>query len=95
MTNAFETLTTSPVETLRRLATFIGADADDEWLRAAAGLARPLSPRWTALSREDRVRLSDACAPGMRLLYGSLWDPAEPRLPELDRLPVLDVDRPQ
>jgi hypothetical protein len=67
----YEMLIRDPGAELRRLAAFIGVDPDPDWLRRAGELARPRPVRWTALPEPARHRLTEACAPGMELLYGS------------------------
>ena len=66
----YETLLAEPAEELRRLARFVGVAEDERWLRDAAALVRPTPHRWVTLPEDARRRLEDACAPGMRLLYG-------------------------
>src|SRR5215472_3289599 len=67
----YEALVAASAAELRRLATFVGVEADEEWLSNAATLVRPQPPRWTRLPAVQRRRLVEACAPGMQLLYGS------------------------
>jgi hypothetical protein len=66
----YEELVDRPADELRRLAAFIGVEADPGWLRRATALVRPRPSRWPALPEPDRRRLAVACAPGMELLYG-------------------------
>jgi len=68
---SYEALTADPQEELRRLAAFIGVDADPTWLGGAAAMVRTRPPTWTRLAEHERQRLVDACAPGMDLLYRS------------------------
>jgi putative sulfotransferase len=74
----YETLLAEPVATLRRLASFLEIAADEPWLEAAASLARRQPPRWTQLPEPERRELIEACAPGMRLLYGTETEIAGP-----------------
>jgi hypothetical protein len=67
----YELLIRDPAAQLRRLAAFIGVDPDPDWVHRAGELARPRPLRWTALPELARHRLTEACAPGMELLYGS------------------------
>lgn len=65
----FEDLVSRPRETLRTIADFFELDASDVWLERAAGLVRGVPPtRFDKLSTEEQRRLTEACAPGMRLL---------------------------
>jgi hypothetical protein len=70
----YEDLVDRPADELRRLAAFIGVEAEPGWLRRAAALLRPRPPRWTELPEPEQRRLADACAPGMELLYGTAVD---------------------
>jgi putative sulfotransferase len=67
----YETLLAEPAVALRRLASFLEIAPDEPWLERAAGLVRPRPPRWTQLPEPERRELVEACAPGMRLLYGT------------------------
>ncbi len=68
---SYEALTADPRGSLRRLAAFIGVAEDQEWVSAGAALVRPRPPRWLLLPADQQARLVEACAPGMRLLYGA------------------------
>jgi putative sulfotransferase len=67
----YETLVAEPVGELRRLARFLEIAEDAAWMERAVGLVRRQPPRWTRLPEPERRLLTEACAPGMRLLYGA------------------------
>lgn len=65
----FEDIVSSPRETLGRLVRWIGADFEDaDWIEAAAGIPRRTPSRWARLPEEERERLTEVCAPGLRRL---------------------------
>jgi len=69
----YEALIAEPAAELARLAAFIGVEAGAAWLDRASALARPRARRWRELPEDQLADLTEACAPGMRLLYGSVW----------------------
>jgi hypothetical protein len=71
---SYEDLVAKPRQTLLRLARFADLpSADADWLDRAMLLARPRSPRWTSLPRQQVSELTLVCEPAMRRLYGHSW----------------------
>ena len=71
---SYEDLVAEPRQALLRLERF--ADLPDTypgWLDRAVQLAKPRSPRWTALPHEQIHELTRVCEPAMRRLYGDSW----------------------
>lgn len=66
----FETLLADPKPELIRLAEFLGATPDPDWLGRAAALLDPsrVGGADELTSRTERLALADACLPGMRAL---------------------------
>jgi putative sulfotransferase len=65
----FEDLVADPHRELERLADFLEIGRDDDWITRAGMLVRGMPPlRFPDLSEEERERLEETCAPGMKLL---------------------------
>ena len=65
----FETTVESPREELRRFVEFVGEEfVNEDWLREAAAMPRSRPPARLRLAPDALARLTEACAPGQRLL---------------------------
>jgi len=65
----FEEVQSSPRDQLRRLIRFIDPSLEDEsWTEEAAGMIRPTRSKFTTLPPEQQRLLTEACAPGLKLL---------------------------
>jgi len=65
----YEDILARPRDELARLAEFMGAEyADADWLAQASLLPRPPRSNWRSLPPDQQRRLTEACAPGLRLL---------------------------
>ena len=65
----FESILRSPEKEMSRFIDFVGPGfADSGWLGRIAGLPRPKPPSWQRLDPEELAGLSNACAPGQRIL---------------------------
>ena len=65
----FEDIASSPRETLASLLRWIGTDFEDaDWIESAARIPRRLGSRWTRFPQEERERLTEVCAPGLKRL---------------------------
>jgi len=65
----FEDVQQAPREQLDRLIRFIDPSLRDEaWLDAMSAIPRPARSKFTALPEEEQRDVTEACAPGLRLL---------------------------
>lgn len=66
----YEDLVVDPARELNRLVDFFGlaAQTPGQWIADSAKRVTRRDPAWRQLRRRDRVRLSAACDPGLRLL---------------------------
>jgi hypothetical protein len=76
LTLAYESLVEEPAEELRRLARFIEAGEDGDWVTRAASSLHGRPARWTQLAADEQRRLTEACTPGLQKLYGAIPLPA-------------------
>jgi len=90
LTIHFEDILACPEPCLRRLLEFIGPQfVDDNWIKRAAGLIRPVRSSWRTLPVPQQSALTEACGPGFQALadhgFGREPDDGTPAVPRFRR----------
>ena len=86
LTVHFEDILDRPEPFLRQLLEFIGPEfVDNNWIKRAAAIIRPVRSSWRTLSLAQQSALTEACRPGFQALadhgFGRDSDHAAPTVP--------------